>query len=294
MLRSMTGFGSASGQVDGIAYVVEVRSVNNRYFKAAMKLPEFWSKADVEIEQVLRRQLTRGSVTASVRMRIPEDKTAYRVNMTALESYIDQLRPLMETEDDPSLRIDLAGIMQLPGVCEPPPLEDTLEATRGALMKLVEQAVDALMAMRQREGGLLRADLLANVSVVEEQLAIVAKRSPHVVRDYHARLAARVAELMNTGSLPLDTEQLTREVAVFAERCDVAEEISRLGAHTAGFREAVDSPEPAGRKLDFIAQEMLREANTIGSKSNDADIARAVVEIKTAIDRIKEQAANAE
>jgi len=292
MLRSMTGFGSASGQVDGIAYVVEVRSVNNRYFKASMKLPEFWSKADVEIEQVLRRQLTRGSVTASVRMRIPEDKTAYRVNRTALASYLQQLRAL--ECGDSLLRIDLAGIMQLPGVCEPPPLEDIVEATRGALMKLVEQAVDALVAMRQREGALLRADLLANVAVVEEQLSVVALRSPSVVREYHARLTARVAELMNAGSLPLDTEQLTREVAVFAERCDVAEEIHRLAAHTAGFREAVDSPEPAGRKLDFIAQEMLREANTIGSKSNDADIARAVVEIKTAIDRIKEQAANAE
>jgi len=293
MLRSMTGFGSAAGQVDGIEYVVEVRSVNNRYFKASMKLPEFWSKADVEIEQVLRRQLTRGSVTASVRMRIPEDKTAWRVNRTALASYLEQLRAL-ESCGDASLRIDLAGIMQLPGVCEPPPLEEVVEATRGALMKLVEQAVDALVAMRQREGALLRADLLANVAVVEEQLAVVAKRSPNVVREYHARLTARVAELMNAGSLPLDTEQLTREVAVFAERCDVAEEITRLTAHTAGFREAVDSPEPAGRKLDFIAQEMLREANTIGSKSNDADIARAVVEIKTAIDRIKEQAANAE
>ncbi|MCL2700798.1 MAG: YicC family protein [Phycisphaerae bacterium] len=293
MLRSMTGFGSAGGQVNGIEYVVELRSVNNRYFKASMKLPEFWSKADVEIEQVLRRQVTRGSVTASVRMRIPEDKKAYRVNVKALEGYVEQLQGLAKGYGSP-LRIDLAGIMQLPGVCEPPPLEEMLEATHDALMKLVEQAVDALLAMRQREGGVLRADLLANVSVVEEQLAIVAKRAPHVVRDYHARLAARVAELMNAGSLPLDTEQLTREVAVFAERCDVAEEISRLGAHTAQFREAIDSPEPAGRKLDFIAQEMLREANTIGSKSNDADIARAVVEIKTAIDRIKEQAANAE
>jgi len=293
MLRSMTGFGSASGQVDGIAYAVEVRSVNNRYFKAVMKLPEFWSKADVEIEQVLRRQLTRGSVTATVRMRIPEDKKASRVNLAALTSYLEQLRGL-DSRGDSSLRIDLAGIMQLPGVCEPPPLEEVLEATRDALMKLVEQAVDALVAMRQREGAVLRGDLLANVSVVQEQLAVVALRAPLVVRDYHARLAARVAELMNAGSLPLDTEQLTREVAVLAERCDVAEEISRLGAHATQFREAVDSPEPAGRKLDFIAQEMLREANTIGSKSNDAEIARAVVEIKTAIDRIKEQAANAE
>jgi len=184
--------------------------------------------------------------------------------------------------------------MQLPGVCVPPPLEDIVEATHDDLLRLIEQAMDQLLVMRNREGKVLRDDLLGNVMVIDQQLQIVARRAPDVVRDYHARLAARVAELMNTGSLPLDTEQLTREVAVFAERCDVAEEISRLSAHVSQFREAADSPEPAGRKLDFIAQEMLREANTIGSKSNDAEIARAVVEIKTAIDRIKEQAANAE
>ena len=293
MLRSMTGFGSASGKISGIEYVVEIRSVNNRYFKASMKLPDFWAKADVEIEQVLRRKLTRGSVTVSLRMRIPDDKTAYRVNTVALTSYIEQLRSLKVAGDD-TLRIDLGTLMQLPGVCVPPPLEDIVEATHDDLLRLIEQAMDQLLVMRNREGKVLRDDLLGNVMVIDQQLQIVARRAPDVVRDYHARLAARVAELMNTGSLPLDTEQLTREVAVFAERCDVAEEISRLSAHVSQFREAADSPEPAGRKLDFIAQEMLREANTIGSKSNDAEIARAVVEIKTAIDRIKEQAANAE
>ena len=293
MLRSMTGFGSASGKISGIEYVVEIRSVNNRYFKASMKLPDFWAKADVEIEQVLRRKLTRGSVTVSLRMRIPDDKTAYRVNTVALTSYIEQLRSLKVAGDD-TLRIDLGALMQLPGVCVPPPLEDIVEATHDDLLRLIEQAMDQLLVMRNREGKVLRDDLLGNVMVIDQQLQIVARRAPDVVRDYHARLAARVAELMNTGSLPLDTEQLTREVAVFAERCDVAEEISRLSAHVSQFREAADSPEPAGRKLDFIAQEMLREANTIGSKSNDAEIARAVVEIKTAIDRIKEQAANAE
>jgi len=293
MLRSMTGFGSASGKISGIEYVVEIRSVNNRYFKASMKLPDFWAKADVEIEQVLRRKLTRGSVTVSLRMRIPDDKTAYRVNTVALTSYIEQLRTLKVAGDD-ALRIDLGTLMQLPGVCVPPPLEEIVEATHDDLLRLIEQAMDQLLVMRNREGKVLRDDLLGNVMVIDQQLQIVARRAPDVVRDYHARLAARVAELMNTGSLPLDTEQLTREVAVFAERCDVAEEISRLSAHVSQFRDAADSPEPAGRKLDFIAQEMLREANTIGSKSNDAEIARAVVEIKTAIDRIKEQAANAE
>jgi uncharacterized protein (TIGR00255 family) len=148
--------------------------------------------------------------------------------------------------------------------------------------------------MRHREGQALGENLLANCKVITENLKIVALRAPDVVREYHVRLAARVAELTQAAQIKLDEDQLIREVAIFAERCDVAEEIARLAGHVDHFGAAIEGPEPAGRKLDFIAQEMLREANTIGSKSSDSQVARAVVEIKTAIDRIKEQAANAE
>lgn len=197
-------------------------------------------------------------------------------------------------EADPTLRIDLGTLLQLPGVCEPPPLEELMERTRPALMELLDKALAALVAMRRREGGQLRADLARHCDVVEASLAVVGERSPMVVAEYHERLAARVRELLAAGKVQIDQDQLAREVAIFAERCDVSEEITRLGGHLEQFRSAMDSPEPAGRKLDFIAQEMLREANTIASKSNDVQIARAVVEIKTAIDRLKEQVQNAE
>ena len=293
MLRSMTGFGSAHGQVDGVEYDVEVRSVNSRYFRAVVKAPEGLSWAEVEIDKFLRNTVTRGNVTVTISVKVPDDQAAYRVNTVALSMYIEQLRPL-EIDANPTLRIDLGSLMQLPGVCLPPGLEEILEKTRKGLMKLTHQAVQAMLEMRRCEGEALRDDLLGQCDVITTNLQSVADHAPQVVADYHERLTARVKELIRGGTIPVDPEHLAREVAIFAERCDIAEEIARLRTHVDQFRQAVSSPEPAGRKLDFIAQEMLREANTIASKANDMHIAQAVVEIKTAVDRIKEQVQNVE
>ena len=158
----------------------------------------------------------------------------------------------------------------------------------------MKKALAALVAMRTREGHALAGNLLDNCTVIQEQLALVAKRSPSVVAEYQLRLSARVQELTRAAQLEMDGAMLAREVAIFAERSDINEEISRLTGHVEQFRAAANGDEPAGRKLDFIAQEMLREANTIASKANDGEIARAAVEMKTAIDRIKEQVQNAE
>ena len=293
MLRSMTGFGSAKGKADGVEYDVEIRAVNHRYFKASIKLPEAWSSAETDVEARLRRDIQRGSVTVSVRMKVADEQAAYHVNMAALARYVDQLREL-EVDGNLTMRIDLGSLLQLPGVCEPPALEDLCVKTHAALMALIDEAVKGLIAMRQREGEALQTDLLANCDMIDEHLASVAERSPLVVSDYHERLHQRVAELAEAGKISLDADVLTREVAIFAERCDVAEEINRLGGHLDQFRKTVNSSEASGRKLDFIAQELLREANTIGSKANDTEIARAVVDIKTAVDRIKEQVQNVE
>jgi uncharacterized protein (TIGR00255 family) len=293
MLRSMTGFGSAHGQVDGVEYAVEVRSVNSRYFKAVVKAPEGLSWAEVEIDKVLRKTVTRGNVTVNISVKVPDDQAAYRVNTVALAKYIEQLRPL-EIDANPTLRIDLGSLMALPGVCQPPALEEVLAPTRKGLMDLVGQAIKAMVQMRTEEGKALRTDLLGQCDVILKNLQAVADHAPNVVTDYHDRLTARVKELTHAGATAVDPEHLAREVAIFAERCDIAEEIARLRMHVEQFRSGVGAKEPAGRKLDFIAQEMLREANTIASKANDTRIARAVVEIKTAVDRIKEQVQNVE
>jgi len=289
----MTGFGTAQGQVEGVEYVVEVRSVNNRYFKGVIKLPDCLSRAENDVEKLVRAKLSRGTVTVFVRMVLPEDLAAYKVNSLALLKYIEELK-LLEIEANPALRIDLGSLLQLPGVCEPQPLHELVERSRGGLISLIDQALDDVVKMRQAEGKRLEADLLACCREIEAGLEIAAERSPLVVQDYQKRLAARVRELTGAGEVDIDQESLAREVAVFAERCDIAEEISRLRGHLDQFRDAARSPVPAGRKLDFVAQEMLREANTIASKANDLEIARAVVEIKTAVDRIKEQVQNAE
>jgi uncharacterized protein (TIGR00255 family) len=293
MLRSMTGFGSASGQASTVQYTVEVRSVNNRYLKTNIKLPETALAAEPKIEQRLRARLHRGTVTASVRMRVSEEAAAYRVNRAALDSYLDQLRSI-QAEADPAMRIDLASMLELPGVCQPPEIEEMILGSIDGLLELVDQAIDGLIEMRSQEGAALRDVLLGQCDAIDRQLLGVRARAPQVVDEYHQRLETRVNELTRQARITIDQDTLAREVAIFAERSDIAEELARLDGHLDQFRQACTEDEAVGRKLDFIAQEMLREANTIASKAGDAEIGRAVVEIKTAIDRIKEQVQNAE
>jgi len=291
MLQSMTGFGAAQGHCDGVEYSVEIRAVNHRYFKASVKLPEIWSSAEVDIENLLRGRLQRGSIGLSVRMRISDEKAAYTVNTVALAKYIDQIKGLRSAGEE-DLTVDLAVLMALPGVCNPPQMDDLRERTCDELMSLINQAIDNLLEMRAREGRGVQDDLLAQCDQVEASLDAIGSRSPQVIEDYHQRLCERVEELIGAARIDIDEDYLAREVAVYADRCDINEEISRQNGHLEQFRDTCTSGEPAGRKLDFIAQEMLREANTIASKANDSEIARAVVDMKTAVDRIKEQVQN--
>jgi uncharacterized protein (TIGR00255 family) len=293
MLRSMTGYGHAHGLVEGVEFSVEARSVNNRYLKPVIKTPEYWSAAEAEIETLLRKRVSRGTVMLTVRVKLPDEQAAHRVNTAALSSYLAQLK-VLEVEANPTLRIDLGSLLSLPGVCEPPPLEDLCERTKDGLLELVEKALEDLDRMRSREGTALGKELKAHCKMLLKEAKTVEARSPVVVADYRDRLTARVRDLMGAGTAGVDPDVLAREVALFAERADVTEELARLQSHVEQFLAAAESPDPAGRKLDFIAQEMLREANTVASKANDAPIARAAVEMKTAIDRIKEQVQNVE
>ena len=293
MLRSMTGFGAAQGTVEGVQFSLEVRSVNNRYLKAVLKLPEYWAGIEAEAEDLLRRQVGRGTVTMVVRVRLPDDQAAHRVNTAALASYIDQLK-VLEVDANPTMRIDLGSLLLLPGVCEPPPIEELCQRTKAGLLGLVAEALEGLTRMRLREGQALGKELKALCKLLLKQVRAVGERAPNVVEEYRQRLAARVRDLTGGVGTNADAEAVAREVVFFAERCDVTEELARLKSHVEQFLAAADSPDLAGRKLDFIAQEMLREANTVASKANDSEIARAAVEMKTAIDRIKEQVQNIE
>ena len=293
MIVSMTGFGDASADADGTHYAVEVRSVNNRYFKPVLKLPDVVSGLEPQIETLLRKRLGRGSVNFTLKLRLNAAAAALTVNRPAVEAYLQQLQ---EVEvDGLKASVDLATLLQLPGALQDTADESDAVATHGpTVMKLADAAIDQLMAFREREGRGLFDDLMKHVGVIEQNLKGVAGRAPGVIEQYHKRLATRVNELIHNAELKVAEADLIREVAVFAERTDVAEEIQRLGHHLQVFKHECEHGEQPGRKLDFLTQEMLREANTIGSKGNDAAITAHCVEIKGSIDRLKEQVQNVE
>ncbi|HEY1686983.1 MAG TPA: YicC/YloC family endoribonuclease [Tepidisphaeraceae bacterium] len=293
MIISMTGFGDASGESEGTHYAVEIRSLNNRFFKASIKLPEFVSGLEPELESMLRDKLGRGSITYILKIRTDSAEAAYHINTQALTAYLQQLEGVKNPNG--SLKIDLGALLALPGVCQEPRDEtDEIERHGPAIRELSAKAITKLAAMRQREGEALFADLMKHAGVISASLKEIATRAPHVINDYHKRLSQRVNELVSKAELKVNEQDLLREVAVFAERADISEEIQRLSTHLEVFEQSCRHGEHAGRKLDFITQEMLREANTIASKANDATIARHIVEIKGSIDRLKEQVQNVE
>lgn len=293
MIVSMTGFGDATAEKDGTHYAVEIRSLNNRYFKPVIKLPDQLSGLEPEVETILREKLGRGSITFVLKMRTDSAEAAYHINTGALTSYLQQLQSVKGLSN--ALHIDLATLLTLPGVCQEPRDEsDEIQRHGDTVRNLTHRGIAKLQAMREREGGSLFEELMRHTKVIESSLTEIQARAPFVIEDYHKRLSNRVNQLLQKAELQLDQGALVKEVAVFAERADIAEEIQRLTTHLSAFEQACRKDAHAGRKLDFITQEMLREANTIASKANDATIARHIVEIKGAIDRLKEQVQNVE
>ena len=301
----MTGFGDASEQAGGVHYTAEVRSLNNRYFKASIRLPDNISGLEAELETLLRHRLNRGSITLTIKTRTAEGAATHRVNDAALLNYLNHLETIHtriggnssgKAGGDKSVHIDLTALLALPGVLVPEDEQAMLERARPIVLKLAGMACDRLAAMRATEGRAIADDLLKHRKIILDRLGGVVQRCPQVVEEYHQRLRTRINELIARAELKVDEKDLVREVAIFAERSDVAEEITRLTGHLEQFDRIISAAdgEPAGRTLDFLAQELLREANTIASKSNDAAIARAIVEVKGAIDRIKEQVQNVE
>ena len=293
MIVSMTGFGDAYAERNGTHYAVEIRARNNRYFKSNIKLPDNVSGLEPETETLLREKLGRGSITFILKMRTDSAEAAYHINRAALMSYLEQLRQVEGLNG--VARIDLASLLQLPGVCQEPRDEsDEIERHGPVIRELTAQAIAKLLIMRQREGEGLYADLSRHINLIRKNLQEIQKRAPFVIDEYHRKLSTRVGQLLAKAELDVNKIDLLKEVAVFSERADISEEIQRLNSHLTAFDQACCRDEHAGRKLDFITQEMLREANTIVSKSNDAQIPSHIVEIKGAIDRLKEQVQNVE
>jgi uncharacterized protein (TIGR00255 family) len=295
MIRSMTGFGVASAEVDGARYVVEVRSLNSKYFKALVRLPEDLQGLEGELEPVLARRLSRGSVVLTVRFSDVSADAAARINAKALRQYLEQLQSAAGSGQG-DLNIDMGAVLSLPGVVISDTGEALIERARPVLLGLVDKACMRVLAMRNREGVTLHDELHKHRRQIADRLAVIGRRAPEVVVQYRLRLRERIDALLAESSSALRDEDLIREVAVYAERSDITEEVARLQGHLEQFAEIIDAAdeEPSGRTLDFLSQEMLREANTIASKCLDVEISREIVEVKGGIDRIKEQVQNVE
>jgi uncharacterized protein (TIGR00255 family) len=298
MLLSMTGFGEARGQDDRWVVRAEVRSVNNRHLKLTTKLSDAVAPMEPEIDRLVRERVRRGTVQLSIRVEMPPKAGDYRLNKTALESYRSQLTEwLAGTPAPPDF---LSALVGLPGVVETSrnaPAEETDPAEAWeSVSKILREALDQFQASRAREGKAMQAELLAMGRAIEGHVEKVAARVPEVVQGFRTRLLERVQNLVTEFGVSIQPSDLIREVAIFAERGDIAEEITRLKAHLEQYSEVVaaDAGEPAGRKLEFIVQEMGRETNTMGSKSNDIAISREVVEIKGLMEKIRELILNVE
>ena len=292
MSYSMTGFGSAEREIEGLRCSVEIRTVNNRYLKISTRIDDCLTAITPGVEELVKNRFQRGTVNVAIRTKMVPTGNSNSLDTELIQSYVQQLQSLLEDQGQ-SLSIDLASLLVLPGVIASPSPELTKEMT-DALLTLVGEALDGVALMRQKEGQTIIADLHSNIEVIRQCLKQVRNLAPGVIEDYHRRLTDRVMEFSGLSEAGIDCDSLAREVAIFAERCDIAEEISRLSAHLDEFETTCEQDLPKGRKLDFIAQELLREANTIASKSNSGEISRLVVDIKTAVDRLKEQVANLE
>jgi len=294
----MTGFGDASEQAAGVQYSVELRSLNNRYFKATIRLPEEIASLEAELESLLRNKLNRGSVTAIIKMRGSAASVADQINETALLAYLDRLETLHArfADRDQAVQIDLTNLLALPGVLQSADDSQILSNARPVVTKLMDTCCDKVMAMRVIEGKTAGDDLARQRATIRTRIDEIAERAPVVLEEYHVRLRNRINDLLAKAELKVDEPNLLRELAIFADRSDISEEINRTRGHLEQFEQIVGNKttDSVGRTLEFLTQELLREANTISSKSNDAVISRAIVEVKGAIDRIKEQAANVE
>lgn len=294
MIKSMTGFGSAAEELNGSTYTVEVKTVNHRHFKLHTKTPETVAHLADKIEKVLRKYISRGTINYSLRIHNAAGQLPFEIDEEAVTACVEKIKGIAANTGIDS-KIDITNLLVLPGIIRSiTPPENFQEQIKNTVLELTEKALVQLNSMRSEEGTALEEDLDNNCRIIKENLDVIAGRSPLVVNQYMERLNKRVSELLAASRVEIDADIIARETAIFAERADIAEEINRLGSHLGQFDNCCKGGEPAGRRLDFICQEMLRETNTIASKACDAEIGTCVINIKCAIDRIKEQVQNAE
>lgn len=289
MIKSMTGFGAADGEVGGARVSVEVRSVNHRFFNPSIKLPPELARWESDVRETLRRGVSRGHV--SLMARLARHETEGTIDETRFGHYVEQIRRLQERFDLEGA-IDAATVLRLPNVVAV--ASDETSGTADELLKVVDKAMQSLDAMRSTEGSRLAGYIGVQLALIEQAVERIASRAPQRLAEQRNRLSQAVREI--TGGIALDPQRLAQEIAVLADKLDVSEEISRFHTHTAAVRSTLAAPpaDGVGKRLGFLLQELLREANTTGSKANDAAMVQDVVVIKEELEKIREQAENLE
>lgn len=282
----MTGHGQATIERDQVRVVVEARSVNNRYLKTNVT-SDLGATIDGQIEAIVKQKVHRGSVNLRIKTTFLDASNRYRLNEAAIRQYWLQLTEIAQS----SQSVNVESVLQLPGVVDETGITELDEDSWAVIREAVEAALDRMNEMRAVEGEAMKSDMLGNIEAITKQLEGVRQQAPRVVEQYSGRMTERINKLLSSYDVSVTPADIVKEVGVFADRCDVSEETVRLGTHLSQFRVVIEQPRP-GKKLDFLVQEMLRETNTIGSKANDAEIAKHVVEIKTSIERIREMVQN--
>lgn len=290
-MYSMTGYGRGEAESSGRTLVVELKSVNHRFLDLSIKLPRVLLFAEDMMKKTISSRLSRGHLDVFTTYSAPADQGALRLNKTVAESYLEMSRELAESfgvKND----CTASSLLRVQGVVEESaptlPEEEILELVRQA----TDRALDNLLRMRDTEGKAITADILSKLAEIERLTDVIENRAPFVAEEYKTRLEATVREALSGADY--DETRLLTEVALFADKCAIDEELARLHAHIDHYRKILSTEPTAGRKLDFLTQELNREANTIGSKANDAAIAESVVLLKCEIEKVREQIQNLE
>jgi uncharacterized protein (TIGR00255 family) len=290
-MRSMTGYGRGECAKDGFKFTVELNSINRKQSDIAVNLPKELVELEPRIRDEINAHLSRGRINAVVAYHRSAAEERVELDETLAQAYLKAIQKL-QRKTKLSGAITLDTLLRAPGVLKLAETAVDAEAMWASVETALKKALAQLVKMREKEGKFLAADLANRLGVLAAGLVAIRQAAPDTVKRYREQLHARVKEAGL--SMPLDDERLSKEVVLFADRCDISEEITRLDSHLQQFRDCLKASEPVGRTLDFLAQEMNREINTIGSKANAAEVSQHVVKMKAELEKIREQVQNIE
>ena len=291
MIKSMTGYGRSSLEIDKRSYTVEIRSVNHRFLDTSVKIPKKLNFLEEEIKKIISQKVNRGKVDVYITYEDnSSDSIKVKINEELAKEYINKLKEIAKKENISS-EININEVVKYPDIITIESNQDE-EIIKKELLPVVSEAVNNLVEMRQEEGRKLSEDLKERINVIEPKIKQISSLSTGLINQYVVKLKARIKQLLQEQEI--DEYRIAQEVVIYADKCSIEEEVTRLYSHIAQFEKMLNDNIAVGKKLDFIVQEMNRETNTIGSKANNLEISNEVIEIKTEIENIREQVQNIE